>query len=152
MSDSDPERQGPDVLRIENRIQMFCYYNTLAWEILAATDAVVIVLATLPFVANSEFTKTGYYAAFNYAAAIFLITGGGLVVYRLRRLAARWIQLPWENDRTSPKAWVDYVEVGDWRTSFSPRAKGTNIMLIVILALGVVYIIVSTLFWSRWFP
>ncbi len=130
---------------------MFCYYNTLAWEILAATDAVVIILATLPFVANNQFSNAWHYAAFNYGAAIFLLIVGGLIVRHLRSFATRWIKFDWEREDTSPKEWIDYVEAGDWKPSPSLRTKETNKMLYFVLGLGVAYIIVSALFWSHWF-
>jgi hypothetical protein len=139
-----PSNVCPDVLRIENRIQMFCYYNTLAWEILAATLASVIVLATLPFVVTSV-PASKILLAISPACALLLL-GEVCLVYRLRSFAARWISFPWEDDSTSPRAWIDYVEAGDWKTRRSPRAIGTYAVLIAFIAVAVI-IYVWAWFW-----
>lgn len=139
-SERPPERPSnvcPDVLRIENRIQMFCYYNTLAWEILAAVFASVIVLATLPFVVTDALRANMLRAII--PACVLLPVGAACLFYYLRNLAARWISFPWECDPTSPRAWIDYVEAGDWETRRSSRACRTYVVLIAFIALALVY-------------
>jgi hypothetical protein len=131
-----PSKDEYDTLKIENRIQMFCYYNTLAWEILAATLASVIVLATLPFVVTSELRNKMLLEICAICAPVLL--GAVCLVYHLRSLAARWISFPSEDDSTSPRAWIDYVEAGDWKTRRSPRGIGTYTVLIVFLAVAAI--------------
>ncbi len=139
-----PENMGADILRIENRTQMFCYYNTLALEILAATLASVIALETLPFVVNNEL-RNKMFLPINAGCTLILV-GGAYLFYHLRSLAARWISFPWEDDRTSPKAWIDYVEIGDWKTRRSPREIITDTGLIAFIVAAAI-IGVSAWFW-----
>jgi hypothetical protein len=131
-----PSKVCPDVLRIENRIQMFCYYNTLAWAILAATLASDIVLATLPFVVACDIRSIVLPPII--VVCLFLPVGGGLAVYRLRNLAARWVSYSledsWEDDSMSPRAWIDYVEAGNWEMRRPARACGTYAVVIGLLA------------------
>jgi len=131
-----PSTVCPDVLRIENRVQMFCYYNTLAWEILTAVLASVIVLATLPFVVTNMPRSNMLLAII--PACLLLPASAVCLFYYLRNLAARWISLPCEDDSTSPRAWIDYVEAGAWKTRRSPRAFRTYGILIVSIALALI--------------
>ncbi len=52
-------------IKTENRIQMFCYYHTLAWQMFAATIATVIVLATLPLLVNINPSRQFTYLVFD---------------------------------------------------------------------------------------
>jgi hypothetical protein len=54
--------------------------------------------------------------------------------------------LPCENDSASPRAWIDYVEAGDWKTRQSPRARYTYTALIASIVVGLI-IYVVTLHW-----
>lgn len=141
-----PSTVCPDVLRIENRIQMFCYYNTLAWEILAAVFASVIVLATLPFVVING-PRCNILGAIITTCTLLLV-GALFLFHYLRNFAARWISLPCEKDSTSPRAWIDYVEAGDWdcKRRRSPRARGTYAALIFLIAIALFYCVL-TWFW-----
>ncbi len=125
---------------------MFCYYNTLAWEILGATLAIVIVLATLPFV-TKDIPSYKTLFALTDAIALLLLIGGGFAVYHLRGLAVKWISFPWENPAMTPQAWIDYVETGHWQMNRSHRAIETYAVLFSLLIAGVVYILVSAWFW-----
>jgi hypothetical protein len=126
-----------DVLKIENRLQMFCYYNTLAWEILAATLASDIALATLPFVVATDLRSTVLLPVI--PVCLFLPLGGGYAVYRLRDYAARWVSYPlhdsWEDASTSPRALIDKVEEGNWKMTPPPRAFETYAYLTALLAI-----------------
>ena len=82
-----------DVLKIENRLQMFCYYNTLAWQVLAATSAAAIVLVTLPFIVGPGAPNKFMYFVLNEAFA-FVILGGGLYfTYRTLGYAVKWLTI-----------------------------------------------------------
>jgi len=136
-----------ETLKIENRIGMFCYYNTLAWEIFGATLAIVIVLATLPFVTNETFRDDKMFFAVTDAVAVMLLIFGGFAVYHLRSLAIKWISFPWENYSMTPSAWIDYVETGSWQMNRSHRAIETYAILFGLITAGVAYILVSAWFW-----
>jgi hypothetical protein len=105
---------------------MFCYYNTLAWSILAAITAAALVFAVLPFVVATELSKQPPFFVFIEGLAGGLLVVGLHRVGRLRDLAARWICLPEDDKLTSPKKWIDYVEAGPWVTDYSDRLKETN--------------------------
>lgn len=66
-----------------------------------------------------DLASSKIFAAHSFRTSI----GGVLVVVHLRNLAVRWIELPWEDGRMSPKAWIDYVEIGNWKPRASPRTK-----------------------------
>jgi hypothetical protein len=102
---------------------MFCYYNTLAWEFFIATVVSVVAFATLPLVVRPEYASRVFLGVMVLSA--LALTGSGCLVFYLRRLAVRWINLPWEGDSKSPQAWIDYVEAGNWRQPKSPRAGKT---------------------------
>lgn len=122
---------------------MFCYYNTLAWEILAAAMASATVLATLPFVAPTvaatELPEKRFLISL---IAVILVVGAGLFI-RLRVFASRWISIEPEDDRTSPRAWIDYVERGGWKTRHSPRTRYTNIFLIAALGVALILFVLA---------
>jgi hypothetical protein len=136
-----------DALRPENRMQMFCYYNTLAWEVLAVTIAAVIVLATLPFVVifNSVYKDTYFF--FNEAFAGLMFAGGIFITYRLRGYAAKWAHLPNEDYSTSIRAWIDWVETSPRPPSPSTRATRTNIFMLFFVMLGAAYFLISAVLW-----
>jgi hypothetical protein len=130
-----------EILHVENRIQMFCYYNTLAWEILTAALASVIVLGTLPFVVSPAPRCNMLLVIF--ISCVVLLAGAGFLFRHLRNFGARWISLQEEDDSTSPRAWIDYVEAGDWdpKTHLSPRADETYAIVIISIVLALAYIL-----------
>jgi hypothetical protein len=144
-----------EVLKIENRLQMFCYYNTLAWAILAATLASDIVFATLPFGVASSALRSKVLCPV-ILVCVVLPLGGGLAVYHLRNLAARWISFPlegyWKDDPMSLRKTIDYVEAGNWEMCRPPRACPTYAVMIGLLAVvewisAYLWLSVSGLLW-----
>jgi hypothetical protein len=133
-------------IKIENRIQMFCYYHTLAWQMFAATIATVIVLATLPFLVNINPSRQFTYFVFDEVCTVLILGGGLYLVHRLRGYGARWISFPTEDDSVSPRAWIDYVETGEWRTRRSDRARTFDYFLISVFLAGAVYVLFSACF------
>lgn len=129
-----------EVLKIENRLRMFCYYNTLAWEILAAILASDIALATLPLVVTDGLRSTVLVLVF--LPWLLLPIGGGCVVYHLRKLAAMWVSFSlqdcedssWKDASTSLRAMIDYVEIGNWGFTPPPRAYETYRNMVLSLA------------------
>jgi hypothetical protein len=152
-----------DILRIENRLRMFAYYHTLAWQILGAILAIAVALATLPFLATKPNIDANFFLITDGVAVALLIIGG-FGVYWLRRLGDRWIRLPiqvpqnqqdkWER-AVNPQARIDIVEKGKWKAPSSPRTKTTYIGLVVFIFLGVLYVVISICFWlwacPNWF-
>jgi hypothetical protein len=136
-----------DVERPEIRIQMFCYYNTLAWQILAATVAAAIVLATLPYAIGLHLRNKDMYFWFNEVFAAVIFAGGFFAYYRLRAYAAIWVQFRNENYPTSLRARIDRVETGHQRASASIRAAITNLFMLLFIVLGAGYVIISALLW-----
>jgi hypothetical protein len=136
-----------DALRPENRMQMFCYYNTLAWEVLAATIAAVIVLATLPFAVGPNLANKDMYFVFNETFAGLIFAGGIFFTYRIRGYAVMWAHLPTEDYSTSIRAWIDWVETSPRQTSPSTRATTTNIFMLFFVSLGAAYFLISAFLW-----
>lgn len=97
-----PREDRHGILRIENRIQMFCYYNTLAWTMLAAIIAAAVIFATLPLIVSNELGKDPRFFVFTEAVALVLLAAGVYGVGQLRTYAARWICLPEDEESTSP--------------------------------------------------
>ncbi len=136
-----------DTLKTENRIQMFIYYNTLGWAILAATLAAVTVLGTLPFVVRENFGKNPMFFFFNEGVTALLFFGGILFMRRIRRYALRWIHSTNENYLVSLRGQIDWVEIGPWTGRPPDRAKQTDVFLFVLALLGAVYLAISIFFW-----
>jgi len=123
----------------EIRIQMFCYYHTLAWQIFAAILATVLVLATLPFLADG---KESYF--FFDEVCTLLVLGGGLCLVRhLRIYGDKWVSFSSENDRIIPRMWIDQIEIGNWKTN---RTREFDKFLVGLFIAMVLYIVLSRFF------
>jgi len=135
-----------DPLSVDNRIRMFIYYNTLAWQILATTIAAVIALGTLPFVVAHNIGRNLMYFVLNEGFASAFFVGGVLLVYRIRAYAVRWVQFRNEDYSHSLRILIDQVEIG-YPVVAPVRATTTNLIMIWFALLGVVYLAISGVFW-----
>jgi hypothetical protein len=133
-------------LNVDNRIQMFIYYNTLAWQILAATIAAVIALGTLPFVVVHNIGRNFMYFIFNEGFAFAFFLGGVLLFYRIRAYAVRWVQLRNEDYPHSLRILIDQVETG-YQVTAPARGTTTNLIIIWFVSLGIVYFVISGALW-----
>lgn len=123
---------------------MFIYYNTLAWQILAATVAAVIALGTLPFIVAHNIGHDLTYFIFNEGFALVFFVCGVLLVYRIRSYAVKWVQFRNEDYPHSVRTIIDQVEIG----YPSPiRATTTNLIMICFAFLGVAYFTISGVLW-----
>ena len=136
-----------DVGETDVRLQMFSYYNTLAWAILAATIAAVVALGTLPFFLSNlgDFRLMIFACDETFAALVF--AGGLWLTYHIRAYAVKWVCFPGENYATSLQRRIDYIETGVWQANPSIRAKATNTFTIAFALLGAGYLTVSAVIW-----
>jgi hypothetical protein len=106
-----------DVRRTDIRLHMYSYYCTVAWQVFAIFVAAAVVLATLPFVANTKITADPtlfrVYFVINESYAGLLVLFGLLFLRRNLSLAHSWVH--WQNEGygvAMVQYWMDVIEQG----------------------------------------
>ena len=132
---------------LEIRMQMFCYYNTLAWQMFAATIAAVIALATLPFFVAPFLTHKDTYFWFNEAFAGLIFIGGVFSWHRVRTYAIKWVHFQGEDYYYTPRWWIDQVEKSPLQRSPTRRATETILFMLFFAVLGAAYVVVAAYVW-----
>jgi hypothetical protein len=139
-----------DTLTVDNRIQMFCYYNTLAWEVLAVTVAGVLALATLPFVVINQLAGNVWYFIFSETLSVVFLAVGVWFMHHIRGYALRWVLLPGEDYYRGLQGWIDWIETGRYWPP--PRTRGalTTRYMVLVAMLGGISFVISAVFFF-WF-
>jgi hypothetical protein len=133
-------------LTTQDRIQMFCYYNTLAWEILAVTIAGVIVLGTMPLIVSHELGKNATYFVVNEVFAGVFFGGGVSLMWKIRTYADRWISWPGSNSFVTIQKTIDRIEMQPWKAS-SSRTVTTWRYMILFVVVVLLYFAFQAFFW-----
>ena len=95
---------------IEHFLQMYTYYGTVSWQILATFIAAALVVFFIPYAATTTILRTSQLVFFtNNGLAITLVGAGAVLFLRYQYFAHRWIHNqycpPWFEDRISTVEW-----------------------------------------------
>jgi hypothetical protein len=149
-------------LKAEHYLQMFTYYFTIAWQILAAFGAAGLVVFLVPFAISRDVFLTTPFFQINFVFAAVLVFIGVGFFDRYQRLAHRWVHNefcpPWLEERINTIEWGQlYYPRGHetaspplrvlwWRVT--PRQSAMTMLAIVALWM-LFYAIFSILAWYQ---